>query len=479
MARYSRYVDSGLECLGRVPEHWQVRQLGRIGSFFKGRGGNKDDEVEVGVPCIRYGDLYTQHRFFVTETRACVAPEAAAARYTAISYGDILFAGSGETLDEIGKSAVNLICGRVCCGGDVIVFRPTIDVNPRFLGYASDCPASVWQKACRGRGLTVMHVYSRELKYMVIALPPLAEQRAIVRFIDHADRRIQRYIRAKERLVELLEEQKRAIIHQAITGQIDVRTGQPYPAYKDAGVGWLREVPEHWDVRRGKTVFRCIDERSKSGNEELLTVSSDRGIVPRDSANVTMFKARSYVGHKLCRPGDLVINSLWAWSRGLGVSRYHGIVSTAYGVYRVQRKSTALPDFVHSLVRSGAFNWELRVRSRGIWISRLQLTDDSFLRAPLPLPPLPEQRAIVRFLDHADRRIQRHISATKRQIALLREYRTRLIADVVTGKRDVRVAPARLPETDPLARNRDRADTVPTESNLHPTVHDMTKEAVP
>ncbi len=213
---------------------------------------------------------------------------------------------------------------------------------------------------------------------------------------------------------------------------------RPYPAYRHSGLDWLREVPEHWELRRGKTVFRCIDARSETGSEELLTVSSDRGVVPRDSTSVTMFKARSYVGHKLCWPGDLVINSLWAWSRGLGVSRYHGIVSTAYGVYRVRWKARALPDFVHSLVRSEAFNWELRVRSKGIWFSRLQLTDDSFLRAPLPLPSLSEQRAIVRFLEAADRRIRRYIRAKERLIELLEERKRVLIHEAVTGRIDVR-----------------------------------------
>jgi len=212
----------------------------------------------------------------------------------------------------------------------------------------------------------------------------------------------------------------------------------PYPTYRESGVEWLGKVPEHWELRRGKTVFRCIDERSETGSEELLTVSSGRGIVPRDSTSVTMFKARSYVGHKLCWPGDLVINSLWAWNRGLGVSRYHGIVSTAYGVYRVRRKARVLPDFIHSLVRSEAFNWELRVRSKGIWISRLQLTDDSFLRAPLPLPPLSEQGAIVRYLEAADRRIRRYIRAKERLVELLEERKRALIHEAVTGRIDVR-----------------------------------------
>ena len=92
-------------------------------------------------------------------------------------------------------------------------------------------------------------------------LPPLPEQTAIVRFLDHADRRIRRYIRAKQKLIALLEEQKQAIIHQAVTGQIDVRTGQPYPAYKPSGVEWLGEVPAHWEVRRRtKSLGQTLDQ---------------------------------------------------------------------------------------------------------------------------------------------------------------------------------------------------------------------------
>ena len=114
-----------------------------------------------------------------------------------------------------------------------------------------------------------------------VPLPPPDEQAAIVRFLDRADRRIRRYIRAKERLIELLEEQKQAIIHQAVTGQIDVRTGQPYAAYKDSGAEWLGKVPEHWDLRPAKWRFREADERSETGSEELLSVSHITGVTPR------------------------------------------------------------------------------------------------------------------------------------------------------------------------------------------------------
>lgn len=212
----------------------------------------------------------------------------------------------------------------------------------------------------------------------------------------------------------------------------------PYPAMKDSGVEWLGKVPEHWEVMRGKVLFRCIDARSATGEEDLLTVSSDRGIVPRESAAVTMFRAASYVGHKLCWPGDLVINSLWAWSRGLGVSRYHGIVSTAYGVYRLRRPLEVSAAYIEKLVRSTPFNWELRVRSKGIWISRLQLTDDAFLGAPFPIPPVGEQAAIVRFLDHVERRIRRYIRAKERLIKLLEDQKQAIINQAVTGQIDVR-----------------------------------------
>jgi type I restriction enzyme S subunit len=219
---------------------------------------------------------------------------------------------------------------------------------------------------------------------------------------------------------------------------------KPYPAYKDSGVPWLGSVPDHWEVKRAKNILKSVDIRSVTGEEELLTVSSKRGVVPRRVALVTMFKAESYIGHKLCWPNDLVINSLWAWARGLGVSRNYGIVSTAYGVYRLRTGADVDSMFIHELVRSAPFHWELQVRSKGVWTSRLQLTDDSFLGAPLPVPPLPEQSAIVRFLDHVDRRIRRYILAKQKLIKLLEEQKQAIIHRAVTRGLDpnVRLKPS-------------------------------------
>lgn len=207
---------------------------------------------------------------------------------------------------------------------------------------------------------------------------------------------------------------------------------KPYPEYRASGFPWLGNIPAHWEIKRGKSYLTSIDYRSKDGSEELLTVSSVRGVVLRKSAKVTMFKAESYAGYKLCWPGDLVINSLWAWAGGLGVSQHHGIISTAYSVYRPRRLVRIEPRYLHQLVRSSPFNWELQVRSKGIWISRLQLTDSSFLDAPIPLPPPGDQTAIVRFLDHANRKMDAFIRAKRKLIGLLNEQKQAIIHRAVT-----------------------------------------------
>ena len=207
---------------------------------------------------------------------------------------------------------------------------------------------------------------------------------------------------------------------------------KPYAEYKESGLPWLGNVPAHWVTKRGKSYMTAIDRRSQAGKEELLTVSSARGVIPRNTAKVTMFKAESYAGYKLCWPGDLVINSLWAWGGGLGVTQHHGIISTAYSVYRPRPSAQMNPRFLHELVRSSAFHWELQVRSKGVWISRLQLTDTSFLDSPIPLPPPEEQAAIVRFLDHANRKIDGFIRAKRKLIGLLNEQKQAFIHRAVT-----------------------------------------------
>lgn len=324
---YPTSKDSGVNWLGEVPSHWDVHQLGRIGRFSKGSGGTKDDDSDEGVPCIRYGDLYTQHRFFITKSRACV-PNARAAAYTPLRYGDVLFAGSGETIDEIGKSAVNLIRGTACCGGDVILFRPSIEIDARFLGYATDCPPAAYQKACMGRGITVMHIYWSDLKYLTVALPPLTEQAAIVRYLDFTEAKIRRYVDATRRLIARLEEQRQAMTHLALT-----RGLRSTAETKPSGVSWLGNIPSHWNVMRTKYLFREMDSRSKDGDETLLSMSQELGLVPSHLVERTLDPG-SYVGRKICKEGDLVLNRLKAHLGVFNVAQQDGSVSPDYSVFR-------------------------------------------------------------------------------------------------------------------------------------------------
>jgi type I restriction enzyme S subunit len=151
-----------------------------------------------------------------------------------------------------------------------------------------------------------------------------------------------------------------------------------------------------------------------------------------------MIKAETYAGHKLCRPDDLVINTMWAWMGALGVARQTGIVSPSYGVYRPALHSALLPDFADLLLRTSPYIDEYICRSTGIHSSRLRLYPEDFLRIPLICPPQGEQRVLLLHVDRETAETNQTISMTRREIELIREYRTRLIADVVTGKVDVR-----------------------------------------
>jgi type I restriction enzyme S subunit len=207
---------------------------------------------------------------------------------------------------------------------------------------------------------------------------------------------------------------------------------KPYAEYKESGLPWLGELPAHWDMRRAKYFLREVDERSQTGKEVLLSVSHLTGVTPRSEKTITMFLAKSNVGHKMCRPDDVVINTLWAWMAALGVTKHAGIVSPAYGVYRPFETNRLLPQFVDQLLRTPRYAAEYLRRSTGVNSSRMRLYAEQFLRIPLVCPPPAEQAAIVRFLDWANGRLERAIRAKRRVIALLNEQKQAIIHRAVT-----------------------------------------------
>jgi type I restriction enzyme S subunit len=274
-------------------------------------------------------------------------------------------------------------------------------------------------------GLNRDDVYQKK-----ILVPSLSEQQAIADYLDHETARIDTLIAAMEELLALLAEKRQALISHAVTHGLN-----PDVPMQDTGVEWLGAVPAHWECEIAHWLFGEVDERSSSTDEELLTVSHHTGVTPRSEKNVSMFMAESTEGYKMCQPGDLIINTLWAWMGALGVAFQHGVVSPNYHVYRPQGKLDA--HYLDYLVRVPAFATEITRYSKGVWSSRLRLYPEEFFQIPLPVPPLAEQKEIAYYLAHETKKLDALNQRVQETIALLRERRTALITAAVTGHLNV------------------------------------------
>lgn len=196
-----------------------------------------------------------------------------------------------------------------------------------------------------------------------------------------------------------------------------------------------RQYPSRWPLYRGKHLFRVIDERSESGREDLLSVSHITGITPRSQKNVTMFKSESLVGYKLCQIGDIAANTMWTWQGAIGVSKYTGVVSPAYNVYR-QKDNYYNPEYLDMLLREYHLVDVYHSLSTGIRPSRLRLYPDVFLTIDFPVPPRTEQDQIVRFLDWNVSEINKLIGIRRKEIQELEELRSSVIKTTVTSGLD-------------------------------------------
>jgi type I restriction enzyme S subunit len=223
---------------------------------------------------------------------------------------------------------------------------------------------------------------------------------------------------------------------------------KPYAKYRQAEGGWLGEIPSHWTIRRMKYVVREINDRSTSGKEQLLRISQFTGVTQRhraDGLDGPDTRAESLVGYKRVEPDDLVINIMLAWNGSMGVSRYAGIASPAYCVYRFGQD--VHPWYFHNLLRSPDYKARIKASSTGVVESRLRLYSDDLGRIEAMLPPPAEQAAIVRFLDWASGSLERAIRAKRKVIALLNEQKQAIIHRAVTRGLDpsVRLKPSGIP----------------------------------
>ncbi len=298
-----------------------------------------------------------------------------------------------------------------------------------------------------------------DFKRLPCSIPPLSEQAAIVRFLDHADRRIRRHIRAKEKLIGLLEEQKQAIINQAVTGKIDVRTGQPYPAYKPSGVEWLGDIPEHWEMRKLKHLTRFqngVAFKPDDWSSDGVPIIRIQNLNGSGDFNCTVRK--DLPDSLLIRPGSLLFS--WSGNRGTSFGSYVWDRDFAgylnQHIFKLEGYSLDRGYFAHLL---RAVTNHVEENTHGI-IGLVHITKPELGRILVPVAPSEDQPRIAEAIDERLTRLQAAGRRLQRQTELLLEYRTRLIADVVTGKIDVRQVAATLPEVDPLADEEDLDDTL-------------------
>lgn len=308
------------------------------------------------------------------------------------------------------------------------VVRPRITVfDAGFCKYALREPAFLAEVEKRSVGVSYPAINASDLADIPIYLHPLSKQRGIAAYLDRETTRLDALVGAKQQLLELLAQKRQSLITRAITCGLDL-----HAPLRDSGIPWLGKIPMHWEIERAKWLFRERDERSETGDEELLTVSHLTGVTPRSEKDVNMFEAETTEGYKICLAGDLVINTLWAWMGAMGVSPVNGIVSPAYNVY--QPGPRLEPNFVDALVRMPIFAQEITRYSKGVWSSRLRLYPEGFFEAFFPVPPLKEQTAIVAHIAKEAGRLAALSAATERTITLLKERRSALITAAVAGR---------------------------------------------
>ncbi len=238
--------------LGWIPVEWEVINLEKIGFFFKGKGISKSEVLESGLPCIRYGEIYTDHNIIIKEFRSFISEESAKASRKIIK-NDLLFAGSGETLEDIGKVVAYLDDKIAYAGGDIVIFRPH-NVNSEFLVYSLNHPYFLRQKRKIGQGHSVVHIYSKDLGKLMVTLPPLPEQRKIATILSTWDRAID----LTRQLIEQKQQLKKGLMQQLLTGR------KRFPGFKGE---WKEVLLEKiFTFKKGKGLSKgiiCEDGQNK------------------------------------------------------------------------------------------------------------------------------------------------------------------------------------------------------------------------
>ncbi len=217
----SKLKPSGIELIGDIPKHWLLRRISTYGKFSKGKGIKKDETKDVGLPCIRYGEIYTKYDRIVYKPISCIDEETSK-NSSLIKKGNVLLAGSGETVEDIGKAIVYFGDEDIYAGGDIIIMRLNKEVDPIYASYLMNASFVQYQKAISGRGQIIVHIYPKDIREIITPLPPVEEQKEIVEYLDQHTKEIVSTISKIEREIELMRDYKKSLISEVVTGKIKV-----------------------------------------------------------------------------------------------------------------------------------------------------------------------------------------------------------------------------------------------------------------
>ncbi len=315
-----------------------------------------------------------------------------------------------------------------------LIYSPDKEkLTPKFLNYLlrDKYIVSEFMNASLSVGTIQRQIKSHLLKKIRIPFPSTEEQTQIATFLDQETQKIDHLISKQEKLIELLEEQRKSIISHAVTKGIN-----PNAEMKESGVEWLGEVPEGWEMKPFYSLYQRIKITNKP-KEMLLSIYRDYGVIPKDSRDDNHNVASEDLSpYQFVDINYLVVNKMKAWQGSLAISDYKGIISPAYFIY--EPKHNYYHKYIHFLLRSIFYIQTYKNISKGIRVGQWDLDDYQFNRIKILIPPLKEQIAIVNYIEEENNKINHLIQKQTTLIKKLKEYRASIISHAVTGKIDVR-----------------------------------------
>ena len=427
MKRYSEYKDSGVKWIGEIPGHWKTIRLRFLGNAQNGISKN-GEYFGSGFPFITYGDVYNSSTLQNASGLALSSKEDQ--NLYSVKKGDIFFTRTSETIDEIGFSSVCLnTIPNGTFSGFLIRFRPNSnDLGTKYSSYYFRC------RIHRNYFAKNMNIVIRAslgqtlLKNLPVIIPPLPEQEAIVTYLDSKVAKIDEYIAIAEKKIAALEELKQTIIAEAVTRGIH----KDVPM-KDSGVKWIGEIPGHWDLKRTAMLFS--ENRKKNINYEFdhaLKFNYGKLVSKNEIGDVSSLK-ETYMAYTIINKNDIAINCLNLnydfVSQRVAISPQKGIITSAYLIITPRQGVEAM--YYNYLFK--AMDSKKLFHGMGTGI-RLTLSFSELKKQQIPVPLLSEQQEIVTYIEEKVANINQLCQAERSQIEKLKEYKQRLISDVVTGK---------------------------------------------